>query len=310
MRSLLRRVAPIVALLTITAPGYAQSNAGTGILLLAHGGAAAWNQRVSDLASQVGHRQPIEVAFGMATRSSIQEAIDRLVKRGVTSIVAVPLFVSSHSSVITSTEYLLGLRREAPKDLALFAKMNHGTPAAGDAHAAHMAEADGTTPVKSPVPIRMTSALDRHPIVASILASRATAISREPATEAVVIVAHGPTSDVENQQWLDDMQVLAGLVGRAVPFRSVDYLTVRDDAPAPIRDKATAELRAVVERRASESSRVLIVPLLMSYSGIEAGIRKRLDGLHYTMAEQGLAPDDRLVEWVVQGANMPAARNE
>ena len=37
--------------------------------------------------------------------------------RGVTEIVAVPLFVSSQSSVITSTEYLLGLRVDAPNDL-------------------------------------------------------------------------------------------------------------------------------------------------------------------------------------------------
>ena len=50
----------------------------------------------------------------------------------MTEIVAVPLFVSSHSSVITSTEYLLGLRAEAPADLAIFAKMTHaGHGAAG-----------------------------------------------------------------------------------------------------------------------------------------------------------------------------------
>ena len=39
----------------------------------------------------------------MATRENIQTAIDRLVARGVTEIIAVPLFVSSWSSVITST---------------------------------------------------------------------------------------------------------------------------------------------------------------------------------------------------------------
>ena len=59
-------------------------------------------------------QQPTEVAFGMASRPAIQTAVDRLVERGASSIVAVPLFVSSHSSVITSTEYLLGLRSEAP----------------------------------------------------------------------------------------------------------------------------------------------------------------------------------------------------
>ena len=63
----------------------------------------------------------------MATRANIQTAVNALTARGVTEIVAVPLFVSSHSSVVTSTQYLLGLRAEAPAELAAFAKMSHGS---------------------------------------------------------------------------------------------------------------------------------------------------------------------------------------
>lgn len=48
-----------------------------------------------------------EVAFGMAIRAYIQAAIDRLVARGVTEIVAVPLLLSSWSPVLTATAYLL-----------------------------------------------------------------------------------------------------------------------------------------------------------------------------------------------------------
>ena len=94
---------------------------------------AEWNERVTEVVKTVDASTPTEVAFGMASRASIQRAVDKLAARGVTEIVAVPLFVSSHSSVITSTEYLLGLRAEAPKDLAIFAKMDHsshGAPAA------------------------------------------------------------------------------------------------------------------------------------------------------------------------------------
>ena len=92
----------------------ATSFAETGILLLSHGGSAEWNGRVLELARTVDQTRPVEVAFGMATRANIQAAVDRLAARGVTEIVAVPLFVSSWSSVVTSTEYLLGLRAEAP----------------------------------------------------------------------------------------------------------------------------------------------------------------------------------------------------
>ena len=66
-----------------------------------------------------------EVAFGMATRATLQAGAERLSAAGAKEIVAVPLFVSSHSSVIEATKFLLGARPDAPPQLALFAKMSH-----------------------------------------------------------------------------------------------------------------------------------------------------------------------------------------
>jgi len=299
----------IVLTLLVFAVGARTSYADPGILLLAHGGSAEWNARVTELAAKVDRTKPTEVAFGMATRANIQAAIDRLAARGVTEIVAVPLFVSSWSSVITSTEYLLGQRTEAPAALAVYAKMNHSHPApaatsgsASTGHDAHGAAADGTTPVKSPVPIRMTPALNGHPIVAEILASRARAISRSPAQEALILIAHGPNEDDDNRRWLTDMRSLADRIGQTEKFASIEYLTLRDDAPKPVRDAATAHLRGIVQREISAGRRVLIVPLLISFGGIERGLRERLEGLSYTMADAALMPDERLVTWVLASA--------
>jgi sirohydrochlorin ferrochelatase len=276
-----------------------------GILLLAHGGAAQWNERVNAVAATADQTQPTEVAFGMASRASIQGAIDKLAARGVTEIVAVPLFVSSHSSVITSTEFLLGLRAEAPKDLAIFAKMNHashGAPAAVD-HSAHGAPAvDPASPVKTTLKIRMTPALNRHPLIGAIVADRAKSISKAPEKEAVIIVAHGPVPDDDNRRWLEDMAVLAQQTKTSVPYASVDYMTVRDDAGPAMREAATKELRDKVQAQLAQGRRVLIVPHLMSFGGIEQGVRKRLEGLEYTMTEQALMPDDRIVQWVMASA--------
>lgn len=279
---------------------------GTGLLLLAHGGAPDWNARVLDVARELDQTQPTEVAFGMATRRTLQDAVDRLNQRNVSEIVVVPLFVSSWSSVITASEFLLGLRAEAPPELAIFARMDHGRPACCDdaAHAGHAA--DGSTPVVSKAPItRMTSALNAHPLVGRILTARAQSISRDAAAEAVVLVAHGPVSDDENRQWLADMQRLAEQVQQAGGFGAVDYLTVRDDAPKAVRDMATVELRALVSRRADEGKRVLIVPLLLSFGGIERGIVQRLEGLPYTLADAALMPDPRVVQWVREMASAP-----
>ena len=300
MRMRIRTVLPLLVFALFAAR---TSSADPGILLLAHGGSAEWNGRVTELAAKVNAARPTEVAFGMATRANIQGAVDRLVARGVTEIVAVPLFVSSWSTVITSTEYLLGLRPEAPAALADFAKMNH-TPsgasgAAATGHQEHATAADATTPVTSRVPVRMTPALNDHPIVADILASRARAISRNPAQEALIVVAHGPTEENDNRRWLADMESLVKRINQMETFTSLEYLTLRDDAPKPARDAATAQLRSIVQRELASGRRVLVVPLLISFGGIERGLRERLDGLTYTMADAALMPDDRLATWVL-----------
>jgi sirohydrochlorin ferrochelatase len=239
----------------------------------------------------------------MAARATIQAAIDKLVMRGVTEIVAVPLFVSSWSSVITSTEYLLGLRAQAPAALASYAKMNHApattSPAAPTGHEAHAQTADATTPVSSPVPVRMTAALNDHPIAAEILTSRARAISRDQAGEALIVVAHGPNEDEDNARWLADMRAVADRIRQTERYAAIEYLTLRDDAPKAVRDAATAQLRGLVQRELSSGRRLLIVPLLISFGGIEKGLRERLNGLAYTLAESALMPDDRMAAWVL-----------
>ncbi len=294
-----------VAMAAWSAAAFAQTPAKSGVLLLAHGGSAQWNERVADVVKAVDGSMPTEVAFGMASRASIQSAVDKLAARGVTEIVAVPLFVSSHSSVITSTEFLLGLRKEAPKDLAIFAKMNHGSHGAPAAdHSAHHGTpaADPASPVTTTLKIRMTPALNRHPLIGAIVADRAKSISKTPENEAVILVAHGPVPDDDNRRWLEDMSVLAEQTKTSAAYASVDYMTVRDDAGPAMRGAATKELREKVQAQLALGRRVLIVPHLMSFGGIEQGVRKRLEGLDYTMTEQALMPDDRIVQWVMANA--------
>ena len=293
----------LTLVLLAASPVFAQPAAPEGILLLAHGGNADWNARVLALASAIDHTRPVEVAFGMASRPAIQAAVDKLIERRVTGIVAVPLFISSHSSVVTSTAYLLGARQEMPADLKVFARMRHGAPGGGASHDHHGTADDAeenTKPISSPVPIRMTDALNQHPLVGEILIDRAREISTAPEQEVVIIVAHGPVPDDDNERWLLDMKALAAQMEAATDFAAIRYLTVRDDAPAPIKDAATAELRTLVGDQSKQNRRVLIVPLLLSYGGIEKGIRQRLEGLPYVMAERALMPDARLADWVAR----------
>jgi len=281
-----------VLVIALLVPGWVEAQ---GVLLLAHGGRDDWNRQVLELAAEVDSSRPVEVAFGMANKRTIRDALDRLSERGVTEIVAVPLFISSHSSVMRATEYLLGSRDEAPPELEAFARMGARRAAGGSAGDADF---DWTTPIEAAVPISVTTALDGHALVAEILLSRALDVSEQPDEEVAVVVAHGPTSDEDNALWLENMDTLVERMRPHTRFSRIEYLTVRDDASDPVREQATAELRAVVEGGLQEGKSVLIVPLLLSYGGIEVGIRRRLEGLSYRMADQALLPDERLSEWV------------
>lgn len=299
MRKPLRIICAAVVINFLVSSNMLAQSSLEGILLLAHGGSANWNEELLKLAKQVDQQFPVEIAFGMATKRTIQDAADRLKKRGVQRIIAVPLFISPHSTIITSTEYLLGLRPDAPPELQAYARMDHGD---GN-HANHAPEGfDPLKPIQSSLPISIKPALGRHPLVSEILLARAVGISRAPENEVVIVVAHGPTRDDENAKWLADMEALVIPIRAASNFYRVEYMTVRDDAPEPIRSQATAELRSRVEKGATEGKQVLIVPLLLSFGGIEQGIHKRLEGLRYQMSSQALLPDDRIVQWVLSNA--------
>ena len=301
MSKLARRTRLLLALLSaLLTPGVVEAQ---GILLLAHGGSDDWNREVLALADRIDSSRPVEVAFGMANKRTIQDAVDRLTERGVSGIVAVPLFISSHSSVLRATEYLLGSRDEAPPELQAFARMGARRDS-GHADADADPSFDRTTRVETAVPISVTTALDGHSLVAEILISRAVDVSRTPEEEIVVLVAHGPSSAEDNDLWLDNMRSLAERMHLRTRFSRIQYLTVRDDAPDPVQSQATTELRAVVERAVQDGNSVLVVPLLLAFGGIEVGIRRRLEGLPYRMARQALLPDVRLAQWVlVQAAD-------
>ena len=83
MTATLNRLSWALAILMLSAmfalPLAAQTE---GILLLAHGGSGTWNEEVLNLATRLDQITPVEVAFGMASKRTIQAAVDRLSERG------------------------------------------------------------------------------------------------------------------------------------------------------------------------------------------------------------------------------------
>ncbi|MBI3311910.1 MAG: hypothetical protein HYZ88_00060, partial [Candidatus Omnitrophica bacterium] len=223
-----------------------------GVLVIAHGGSAQWNGLVRHVVKQADLEAPVGVAFGMGMHPqevrAFQEAVEQLEKHGARRLVVIPLLVSSFSEVFRQYEYLFGIRPEAQWS-------------------------EAGAPVSLKIPVVMGRALDDHPAVAEILLERARELSRDPNTETVILIAHGPTEDADNQQWLERIRHLGQRIQQAGGFREVLGFTIRDDAPAAIREGAEAALRTAVHT-AGGQGRVLVVPLLIAQGGIERKIPK------------------------------------
>ena len=89
-------------------------------------------------------------------------------------------------------------------------------------------------------------------------------------------------------------------------YAGIECQTLRDDADERVRKVATEQLQQTVKQAQQAGNRVLIIPLLLSYGGIEEGLRKRLAGFDFTMPVQALLPDPRIASWVmaqVKGSN-------
>ncbi|MPY90037.1 MAG: TonB-dependent receptor [Luteitalea sp.] len=265
---------------TLADAGQSPSPDKTGVVLIAHGANREWNARVHAVVERVRLTMPTEPAFLMGIDDQTpQQAYDKLAAAGVEQIAVVPLFVSSFSAHAEQVKFIGGLRDDYP-------------------HAEHMK----LEQIKGPVAVAgVASAMDDHAIVASILADRAQALSRDPASEVLVIVAHGPNEDDDAERWNATIERLAEQIRRDVPFSAIDVRLLRDDAPKPVKDKALAELRESVASHATRE-RVIVIPLLVAPGRVANQIPEVLEGLAFEWDGQTLLPDDRMADWVVAQA--------
>ncbi len=295
-----------LALALLAAPLRAAPPAPYGILLMANGGEASWNTEIERLRARVDAKVPTETALGMADPASLQAAVDRLEKRGVTRIAAVPLFVQTRSEVLDQTRYALGLSDTPSEALKIaYERMASMHAAHGPlgAHGASGGVAHGHSMVfsmervKAKEAIAMASALDAHVLVGRILLERAKALSREPAKESVIMVAHGPVDDSALPAWKAALDSQCAFIKKN-KFKDCSSGILRDDAAPEIRAQAVAELRAMV----SSAARALVVPVLLARGGIEKKIEKDLAGLDYAWDGKTLMPHAGFDAWVLESA--------
>jgi sirohydrochlorin ferrochelatase len=277
-----------------------------GVLVLAHGGNKKWNAQVEKAVEKAELPYPVETVFGMAVMpqevEGIYQALMRLREKGVEKVVAVAFLVSSHSSVYRQYEYVLGLRKEPGfSEEAMHAMATMGSAS----HAMPMA---AVVPRPSPFPVVLTRALDGSPELAEVLSDRIAALRRRPGKEDVVLVAHGPNGDQDDELWKKTLmeEVVEQIKKREGRTEMAEFVagdnwvvTLREDAPPEVRARGTRHLELVMEEMIRKGKTALVVPVLISSGGIEKGIEKRLKGkgYRYRMGKP-LLPHPALSAWI------------
>ncbi|MBI4716488.1 MAG: hypothetical protein HY763_01670 [Planctomycetes bacterium] len=297
-----------------------------GILIMAHGGDEQWNRDVESVVAPVRRVYSTEIAFGMAQTSSIGAAVRRLEARGVREIAVVRMFISG-DSFVPATEYILGLRTTPPDDpLASrgaeataaapaasptlgFGASTGSDPSPGEPSAGHYGHPGSSEHaghcMEAPAPIRSRAdfivsheGIGESPLVDDILLDRVRSLSTDPARESVLILAHGPGDDGENERWLANMNRRVERLTTIGPFREVRCETLREDWPER-RVLAERRIREFVQRTAAEGGRCLVVPFRVSGFGPYTDV---LTGLDYVADGRGLCPHPNMTKWILGAA--------
>ncbi len=248
-----------------------------GVLVMAHGGGEEWNNRVSQAVAGLGDRIPLAVAFGMANRPTLQAALDSLHARAVGTVAVVRLFISG-ASFLHQTEYLFGVRPDAPARVMMGDRMVNGSdlrPLGTDARI-----------LLDPAGMAGSEHASR------ILLGRADATSPHPSQTGVLLLAHGMGAEDANDRLLDDMQGTARRL-RSTGYGEVRVATLREDWAAA-RKTAAAEIRAIVSDMSERWRQAVVVPYRIHGRGPYAEV---LDGLDY-VATEGLLPHRLVGEWI------------
>jgi hypothetical protein len=284
-----------------------------GVLLMAHGGSVEWNQAVLEAVAPLRSDYPVEVAFGMADASTIQEAVSLLESQGVREIGVVRLFVSGESWY-ERTKQILGISpggptrpeaEEAKNRPVAHPHSRHtrggGRPAQdgeGNPHESHARKAFWRIDTDASFSLS-TQGLAEVPEMGDVLAERAMALSHTPEVEDVLILAHGPAEDPENERWIASIEARADAVRKRFPFRRVEVQTLREDWPEK-RKIAEEQIRFFVQRAEDEGGRAIVMPFRVYGFGPYAEI---LEGLEYVSDGLGLLPHSAVTRWVRQQAS-------
>lgn len=246
----------------------------TGVLILAHGVGENSDALFVESLRPMAERRPTAVSFGMAMMMSdhIQSAVDDLTERGAETLVLVPTAVTQHNSLTRQWEYVFGMREDSSYlDVPR---------------------------VNTDAEVLMTAHLNDHPLVTEILLDYTNEVSKDPANEVVILVAHGPEDVEDNGPDLAILQTHVDRIKAQGKFSDVKVINLQDDAYPPIRKSNVKQLRRWITSAQRAGKDVIVTVCSAASFGVQEHIREDLRGLDYVFADKGLAEHPNYLKWI------------
>lgn len=246
-----------------------------GVLALGHGYGDQGDAQFEAGFAEVAKTRPTAAALGMAMMGSVhmQRAVDALEAAGAKTIVVVPTEIGQRTDLTRQWLYILGLEE----------------------HSAYL----DVPRLKTKARLVMAAGPTASSVVSDILAANLRTISRDPAHEVAVIIAHGPADEQENAAELADLEQHAATVRKALGLAGAWAATLQDDAPAAMREANVKRVRDHIAAETAAGRRVLVTPLLITGRGyVSKKIHKDLEGLEIEMVDVGLTESPLFAKWV------------
>jgi len=248
-----------------------------GVLIMSHGfreqGDKMFRQSLSDIANALP--TSLSLGMGMMMSDHVQLSINDLEAAGVDKIVVVPVVSNRYNELMRQWEYILGQR-----DKAEFVTVPQ---------------------VKSKAKIYLAKPPEDDPLIAEIIHDHAIEISKNPAKDFVIIVAHGASGKDaarDNPKELEILETLARYVKEDGGFADVKAALLQDDAPAAVREANVQRLRAMAQGAVDRGQSVLIVTNLIGARTLQPKLRADLKGIDYAFNAKGIAQHPNFVEWI------------
>ena len=268
----------IMGMMRMMGPNYfwpvsSQGSQNYGVLIMAHGYGPGGDLDLFNSVQSVGELYQTTLSMGMSmmTSSHVKCSVDEMVDNDVEKIFVVPVSSTAHNTLVRQWNYIFNLEEQ-------FA----------------YSEVDRITNER----IVMLEPINDDIYAKKIILEYTNEISSDPANEVLVIIAHGPIDQADNEIELRLMNNIGDYIKKHSSIQTVESFTLQDDAPKTIRDQNLRRIKTFMNAAKEDGKRILMVSNLMSGKGIQKKIEEDFEGIDYTFNSKGLLTHPYYIDWI------------